>query len=175
MSITDIATSASASWGGMDSVSGASSYVPPATVSTATAITNSLVTQMRSDIKHNSQDFRALKTALNANDLAGANQAFTTLQKDMQKASSAANGASPFDPNGPIGKSFQAIGDALQSGDLTTAKQALASFKQGIRMAGHTTKAQQVQSANDTDDGGTSSSSMASNTSTVGNILNTTA
>lgn len=162
----------------VDTMSGASSYVPTATAAIST--TADLVAQMRSDLKHNSQDFKALKTALNANDLAGATQAFSTLQKDIQKASSAADGASPFDPNSPIGKSFQAIGNALQSGDLTTAKQAFASFKQDIKSAGRTARAHRVQSANnpndgDADDGGVSANPVAVNSATVGAILNTTA
>ena len=177
MSISDISYAAGASMGAgqMDSMSGASSYVP----ATATN-TDSVLSQMRNDIQQNSQDFKALKSKLNANDLAGATQAFATVQQDIQSASSTAGGRSPFNPNSPIGKDFQAIGDALKSGDLSAAKQAFASFKADIKSAGRATRSQQSQAVKsadgDADDGGQAAAAAPPNTaSAVGGILNATA
>jgi hypothetical protein len=171
MSISDISNLASANLGSgqMDTISGASSYVP----ATTTSPTESLLAQMRSAIKQNSQDFKALKTALNSNDPTGASQAFTTLQQDIEKATSTAGGVSPFDPNSPIGKDFKAIGGALQSGDLATAKQAFASFKQDIKQAGRAARAQNAQTTSgandgDSDDRGPSGSTATANSSAIG-------
>jgi hypothetical protein len=177
MNVTNLSSAAGAFMGGepMHAVSGASSFVPA-----ASATTDSALTQMRSNLKHNSQDFKALKSALNASDLAGATQAFATLQQDIQKASSSAGGKSPFDPNSSIGKDFQALGNALQSGDISAAKQAFATFKQDIKSAGRTARVQNAPAASgandgDTDDGGSSSGSAATTTPTVGGLLNAVA
>jgi predicted small secreted protein len=177
MNVTNLSSAAGAFMGGepMNAVSGASSFVPA-----ASSTTDSALTQMRSEIKQNSQDFKALKSALNASDLAGATQAFATLQQDIQKASSSAGGKSPFDPNSPIGKDFQALGNALQSGDISAAKQAFATFKQDIKSAGHAARAQHAQATSgtndgDADDGGSSPGSTATTTQTAGGLLNTVA
>ena len=120
----------------MNGMSGASSYVPEPAASGV-----SLLSQLRADLKQNSQDFKALKYALNSSDLASATQAFTTLQQDIQKASQSAGGQSLFDSNSAIGRDFQAVGDALKSGDLSAAKQAFATFRQDIRSAGRAARA----------------------------------
>jgi len=178
MSIADLTSTGGASMGAsqMDSISGASSYVPP--TSTSTASTDSVLAQMRNDLKQNSQDFAALKSSLNSNNLAGATQAFATLQQDIQNASSSAGGKSPFDPSSPIGKDFQAIGQALQSGDLAGAKQAFTSFKADIKSAGRAARAQNFQATSgandgDADDGG--QIAVVTSPTTVGSILNVTA
>ena len=184
MTIADLPSTAGPSWDAsqMDSVSGASSYVPTASAAASSADTT--VAQMRSDLRQNSQDFAALKSALKSNNLSGAAQAFGTLQQDVQNASASAGGKSPFTANSAIGKDFQAIGRALQSGDLAGAKQAFAAFKTDIKRAGRTARAQQIQAASgasdgDADEGVQGSGSAASNTttasSTVGGILNTSA
>jgi hypothetical protein len=137
MSITDLSSSAGTYFGGnsIDTMSGASSYVPPNASTTATAFS-----EMRNQIKQNSQDFKSLKTALAGNDLAGATQAFATLQSDIQNVSTAAGGKSPFDSSSPIGKDFAAIGDALKTGDLASAQKAFATFRQDIKSASHTAR-----------------------------------
>jgi len=173
MSVTDLSNIANAFTGvsPMDSVSGASSYVPsPATSA------ESVTREMRSEIQQNSQDFKALKTALNSNDLAGATQAFATLQQDITAASTATGGKSPFDATSPIGKDFQAIGAALKSGDLSAAKQAFTTFKVDIKAAGRAARSHHpaVSAANI---GGqdTSTVSSATSSSAAASTLNTTA
>lgn len=179
MSVYDISSSTGAVWSGgqMDSVSGASTYVPNS--ATDTSASESVLAQMRSDIQQKSQDFNSLKGALNSNDLGAASQAYATLQQDIQTASASAGGKSPFSANSPIGKDFQAIGAALKSGDLSAAKQALASFKTDIKTAGRTAHAQTLAEASgastDANDGATPSSSSSMTLTSGAGILNTTA
>jgi hypothetical protein len=175
MNVTDIASTASAFLGSspMDTVSGASSYAPAATTGTDSALA-----QMRSDLRQNSQDFKALKSALKTNDLAGATQAFATLSQDIQKASQASGGKSPFAANSAIGKDFKALGEALQAGDLSAAKQAFASFKNDIKTAGHSARAQAqaaASAASAANDGDADDGVSPASTATVGGTLNTTA
>ena len=180
MSAPDISTSATASLGAnqINAVSGASGYVP-----TATTTTDPVIDQMRNDIKETSQDFKGLKHALNSNDLGSATQAFTALQQNIQTASQAAGGKSPFSSS-PIGQDFQALGDALKTGNLSAAKEAFGAFKQDIKTAGRAARAQNflaANSANNSDASGSEQSSATIVTSsttsaaTVGGILNTTA
>lgn len=130
----------------MHGVSGASPYVPSPESNQDPA-----VHQMRANIKQNSQDFKALKTALQANDMTAAAQAFAALQQDIQKASKDAGGKSPFDPESPIGKDFQALGEAIKSGDASAAKQAFATFRHDIQRAGHMARAHRHQDSTDGD------------------------
>jgi TolA-binding protein len=167
MNVTDISNSSGIYLdpNQINGVSGASAYVPMAASTASPSID-----QMRKDIKQNSQDFKALKNALKSNDLAGATQAFATLQQDIQKASQAAGGQSPFDPSSPIGKDFQALGDALQSGDLSAAKKAFATFRQDIKSAGHAARAHHHHRADndgDADDGVQGSATTATDTETA--------
>ena len=144
MNVSNLSNVGAASWGegGMHGVSGASGYTPP-----ASSTSDLMISQMRLAIKQNTQDFKALKGSLGSNDLAGAKQAYQAVQQDIQKASKAAGGKSPFDPNSPIGKDFKAIGDALSSGDLASAQKAFSAFRQDIRAAGHVARQQQISAA----------------------------
>jgi hypothetical protein len=143
MDVSNLASASSIYAGGhqMDAVSGASSYV-----ASAPSTTDPAISQMRSDIKQNTQDFQVLKSTLNSNDLTGATQAFAALQQDIQTASQAAGGKSPFDSNSPIGQDFQAVGNALNSDDISAAKQAFGAFRQDIKAAGRSARADQNSS-----------------------------
>jgi hypothetical protein len=177
MSAPDISTSATASLGAnqINAVSGASGYVP-----TATTTTDPVIDQMRNDIKETSQDFKGLKHALNSNDLGSATQAFTALQQNIQTASQAAGGKSPFSSS-PIGQDFQALGDALKTGNLSAAKEAFGAFKRDIKTAGRAACAQPLPPENGGNEVGSGQSSPMIATSsvpvsaTIGGILNTTA
>ncbi|HAM71557.1 MAG TPA: hypothetical protein DCM86_07940 [Verrucomicrobiales bacterium] len=92
---------------------------------------------MRSLVKQRTQDFRDLRNALRAGDLAGAQTAFNTLQQEIQKASAASGGKSPFDPKGTIGKDFQALAEALKGGNLDAAQSAFKTLRQDLRAARH--------------------------------------
>jgi len=80
-----------------------------------------------SALKQRREDFQALTKALGANDLAGAQKAFASLQQDMQAIQK--NRAGP--QSGPSGMqdAIDALGKALSAGDLSGAQQALATLK----------------------------------------------
>jgi hypothetical protein len=84
--------------------------------------------------KQRAQDFKSLATALQSNDLSSAQQAFASLQKDMQSASGA-NGQSQSKSANPVSQDFQNLQNALQSGDLSGAQQAFAALKQNFHSA----------------------------------------
>ena len=147
-------TSLSSGWNaasGVDTMSGASSYVAPS---------DSGVAQARSAVQQQSQNFKALSSAIQSGDLSGAQSAFATLLQQIQSASQAHGGTSLFGQNSAIGKDFQAIGSALQSGDVSGAQSAMASFKQDLKAARHHHHAQGVDSS-------TASSATTSGTGTA--------
>jgi len=170
MDVSNLSGASSVSMGGgqLDGVSGASSYVP-----TSASTTDPAISQMRADIKQNSQDFQALKSALQSNNLTSASQAFTSLQQMIQNASQSAGGKSPFAVNSPIGNDFQAVGTALSSGDLSAAKHAFAAFRQDIKIAGRAAGANQDWATND----GTTPTSAGTGSTSLnsGNSLDVTA
>jgi len=92
------------------------------------------------------QSLDALASSLNSGDLNGAQQAYATLsqlqgggREGARREGAAREGAGrdgagrgPFaDPNGRLAEAMSRIGQALQSGDLTGAQQALASLQRG--------------------------------------------
>ena len=91
------------------------------------------------------QDFQSLRNALQSGDLTAAQQAFASLQKDAQNTSQVADATNnpPPQPDSPsqIGKDFQAVQTALQSGDLSTARTAFATLKQDLKNAGSAQRA----------------------------------
>ena len=122
--------------------SAASSYLQKLQSSTATGATsssatgpaslNTLFTQVQNDIQLSSKDFKALKTALQANDLTAASQAFAAVQQDFQNIPAAAGVQSPLNPTTTVGKDFAALGNALKAGNLTAAQSAMAAFQQDM-------------------------------------------
>lgn len=144
MNISNLAVTFGVQWPNSptDAVSGASIYMPAANASPA----DSLIGQLRHQVKTDSQDFKTLKSALSNHDLAAANQAYSQLTQDIQIASRAVGGKSLFDASSVIGKDFQAIGDALNSGDMSGAQNAFASFRQDIKRAGHAARTQDRKS-----------------------------
>ena len=175
MTNVDLSSASGVNWssGQMDAVSGASSYIP-------SSASDSMVSQMRSDIQQSSQNFGDLSSALNSNSLKGATQAYASLQQIIQNVSSSFGGRSPFDPNSPIGNDFKAIGAALQSGDLSGAKKAFAAFNTDIKIAGRTARAKNLQAASPGNPQATTAAQAATTNpasppSTVGGTLNTTA
>ncbi len=71
------------------------------------------------------QDFSQLLSSLKSGDLAGAQQAYSSLSQ----LQSSGQGPSA-NPNSPASQALSQIGQALQSGDLSGAQQALASLQQ---------------------------------------------
>jgi hypothetical protein len=75
------------------------------------------------------QQFLQLAKSLNSGDLAGAQQAYTSLTQ--------AQGSTQIDPNSPFGQALTQIGKSLQSGDITGAQQALSALKQQGAQGAH--------------------------------------
>jgi hypothetical protein len=69
------------------------------------------------------QSFVALENSLNAGDLSGGQQAYSSLGQFQRFGN----------PDGPFAHAMTEIGQALQSGDLPAAQQALSSLERGRR------------------------------------------
>jgi hypothetical protein len=82
-------------------------------------------------------DYSALSQTLAAGNLSGAQQAFSAFQQDLQgiqavqgvQPASAQSGTSNFQ------NQLSSVGQALQSGNLTAAKNAFASLQQGVQQS----------------------------------------
>ncbi len=106
------------------------------------------------------QAFSQLSKDLHSGNLSGAQQDFATIQQDLQ--SQAAQGTHHHHhhhgggdgDNSAIGQAFQQLGQALQSGNLTSAQQAYSTLQQDFQSSG-------------TNGGQTQSSSQSGSTSTV--------
>jgi len=82
-------------------------------------------------------DFSALSQALASGNLSGAQQAFSAFQQDMQgiQAVQSAPAASAQTGPGNFQTQLASIGQALQSGNLTAAKNAFSSLQQGVQQS----------------------------------------
>jgi len=130
------------------------------------------------------QDFNGLADALQSGDISNAQDAFTTLQKDLQAGQPNGKTSPLLDPNTPVGKDFQAIQDALKSGDIKAAQDAFSSLRQDIRSVRHAHghhHHKQVDNDNDADNGesdsvgGTSNSGIPAPPHDTSATLNVTA
>lgn len=127
------------------------------------------------------KDFKSLASALQSNNLQGAQSAFSALQSDLQNTQVGTN--SPFlDPNSQLGKDFTALQNALSSNDLKSAQSAFATLRQDLQSVqgtkGH--HHHKVDNDGDADDGENSSKTGVSSTDSTnppqtGSALNVTA
>jgi hypothetical protein len=79
------------------------------------------------------QQLLTLAKAINSGNLTGAQQAFAQLSQTLGGNSNGGGGSSGSNtnnPNDPFSQALDAIGQALQSGDISGAQQALASLQQ---------------------------------------------
>jgi hypothetical protein len=78
------------------------------------------------------QQLLALAKAINSGNLTGAQQAFAQLSQTLGGNSNGGGGSNTNtnNPNDPFSQALDAIGQALQSGDISGAQQALASLQQ---------------------------------------------
>src|SRR5664280_393361 len=82
---------------------------------------------IQSSFKKQSQDFKALQSALQSGDLTSAQQAFASLQKDRPNSTqAAATTSNASGQNSPLANDFQALQTALQTGDISSAQSAFA-------------------------------------------------
>ncbi len=87
-----------------------------------------------SEVSQRAHDLNDLRHALKAGNLDDARKAFASLQKDLQNVSDK-NGKNPFAPDTKLGKDLAAIGTALESGDLSAAKQSFRALTHDMRSA----------------------------------------
>lgn len=148
------------------------------------------------------QDFKQLAGSLQSGDIAGAQKAYAALQKllpsqSQNGTSSAQSSSQPSSSStNPIVNDFNALGKALQSGDLTAAQSAFSTLKsdlksqsqssttgalmQAMRPHHHRHAAAAQDSDGDSDStasststsSSSSTSSTSSSTSTTGQIVN---
>ena len=160
--------------------------MPASAQAAQTAQTNSASTPNSQGAK----DFQALQSALGSGDLSGAQQAFASLQKDLQSAGStgrrhhhhgdsasnatqSAQGSSSSSQKSSQGaQDLQALQTALTSGDLSGAQQAFAALKQDLQASGQAGHHHHRHSGsvNGTTQA-SSSTSSATATQAVGNTL----
>lgn len=132
------------------SVSSGSNYYSPNIQTSQSSIANAF--------KQRKQDFATLAGALNSGDLSGAQQAFASLQQDIQAIAqgrgaqgadgdgdndggqaTASTSATPSGSGNPIDQrtpDMTALSNALGSGDLNAAQQAFASLQQDLQAMG---------------------------------------
>ncbi len=100
-----------------------------------------------------SQDFSALGQALQSGNLSDAQTAYATLLQDLQKTHHhhhhhhSANAQAASQQSNPIAQAFDALGKALQSGDLSTAQQAYSTIVQDLQQYGLNVAAVSTSSA----------------------------
>lgn len=98
------------------------------------------------------KDFTALKTSLTSGDLTGAQQAFATLQQDMQSAGLAGGSqqtatTTATQASSPLDTDLNALGAALKNGDTSGAQQAFATLQKDMQQMRQTQGGQQTQKA----------------------------
>src|SRR5271157_2454117 len=98
------------------------------------------------------KDFTALKTSLTSGDLTGAQQAFATLQQDMQSiglagSSQQAATTTATQASSPLDADLNALGTALKNGDTSGAQQAFATLQKDMQQMRQTQGGQQTQRA----------------------------
>jgi hypothetical protein len=98
-------------------------------VSGISSVTNPYPSAPQSAATQRRAAFRALASALQSGDLAGAQKAFATLQP---------SGSNGQGTQGPLSSDFNALASALQAGDLGAAQKAFATLQQDMqKVQGH--------------------------------------
>ena len=86
---------------------------------------------LQTDYQKARADFKALSSALQSNDLSGAQQDFAALQQDAPVFAQALSNAQSTSTAASAGD-LKSLASALQSNDLTGAQSALGAFKQDM-------------------------------------------
>jgi hypothetical protein len=96
-------------------------------------------TDSASSIYQLRQSFKQLATSLQSGDLSGAQKAFSALESLLQSnqpASQSAPAQSPAAPPSPVQDDLTALGQALSSGDLSSAQSDFAKLQKDLQPAG---------------------------------------
>ena len=140
------------------------------TVSGLSSTTNANQTDWQTTMAQRKQYFNQLNQALQSGDLAGAQNAYASLQQLTPNGSQNSTTTTGAAGTSSTQSDFSALGQALQSGDLTGAQKAFSQVQQDMQTAhaGHHHH-HHSKAANDTtstqDSSGTTSSSSTSGTS----------
>jgi hypothetical protein len=94
--------------------------------------TNAYQSTVQSTYKQRKEDWQNLASALQADDVTGAQNAYAALQK-LQPGRSSASGSQGHPATNPIRADFTALGQALQSGDLSSAQSAFATLQKDVQ------------------------------------------
>jgi ribosomal protein S20 len=135
-------------------------------VTDVNSASNTYATQFQSQFKQRATDFKALGSALQSGDLAGAQTAFASLPKDSSSSASGTN------PNSQATKDLEALKNALQSGDVAGAQQAFATMRQDMQKAhksghGHHHHATAATSGTDATSGASPTATAPASSSTM--------
>lgn len=125
-------------------------------VSDVNSASSAYATQFQSQFRQRTTDFNAVGKALQTGDLAGAQTAFVSLQKDLSSSAAGKN------PESQTSKDLDALKNALQSGDISGAQKAFATMKQDMQKAHKSSHGHHHQAGNAA--GGTDAPSGASPT-----------
>jgi hypothetical protein len=143
-------------------------------VSGINSATTAYQTSVQDSFKQSAQDFKALQTALKSGDVTSAQQAFASLQKDMQSSFPAAGATStPSGQSSPMSADFQTLQSALQSGDLSGAQSAFATLKQDMQStrAAHGTHHHHHPKSGDASNSTTQAPSSTTSSNDVGSVI----
>ena len=142
------------------------------------AYTSALQSTERSAFKQRQQDFQSLAQALSAGDLSGAQTAFAALQQDLKNAGPAPavqqTGSIQTSQNS-VTTALQALGQALNSGDLSSAQKAFAQLQQDIQQAAQGHRHHHHQAGASAPGGSASTPSITSASSSTGSNVDTKA
>ncbi|HZL42464.1 MAG TPA: hypothetical protein VFD66_04215 [Verrucomicrobiae bacterium] len=109
-------------------------------VSGVSSATNSYLKQIQSQWQQQMQDIKTLGSALQSGNLTRAQNAFAAWGQDLQPNTAATTDTTqqnaPFGANSQANSDFAALSTALQSGDISGAKQAFASLQKDLQTAG---------------------------------------
>lgn len=103
-------------------------------ISSVSSATNPYQTDTQNPWQQRAQDFKTLQSALQAGDLATAQQAFSSLKQSQPSASPAASASGASNQNSQVSNDFQALQSALSTGNLSSAQQAFSSLKQSMQI-----------------------------------------
>jgi hypothetical protein len=127
-----------------------------------------------SAIKQRREDFQSLAQALGSGDLAGAQKAFASFQKDMQTIPPGRAGQQGGPSN--MKDAIDALGKALSAGDLSGAQKALATLKQDFQnMTQNKTGQAHGRHADSAQFNRTPYANTATSSATLATTINTTA
>ena len=118
-------------------------------ISSESATSGLSQTDSQSSINQLRQSFRQLASSLQSGDLAGAQKAFSTIETLLQSNQSSSQSSavqSASATNTPVQNDLAALGQALNSGDLTTAQSDFSKLKSDLQPAGQSVASGSSQS-----------------------------